>query len=154
MLYGECKPNEVRRAVFGISMWEIVLILVVALIFLGPRQLTETARVIGKLYREIQKMAYDVRNSIDFDSELSSPPQNTYTSSKKEPGRPAGQDQDLLPPPGEKSGPDFYAELLEKSKEEEKKTEKEVEESSESSKESGSGPDQAGDKDSNGSRKT
>ena len=54
-------------------MWEIVLILAVALIMLGPKQLTETARVMGKLYREIQKMAFDVRNSIDFDLEEPAP---------------------------------------------------------------------------------
>ena len=33
-------------------MWEVVLILVIALIFLGPRQLAETAKVAGKMYRE------------------------------------------------------------------------------------------------------
>ena len=37
-------------------MWEVVAILVVALIFLGPKQLAETARVVGKMYRELQKM--------------------------------------------------------------------------------------------------
>ena len=64
-------------------MWEIVLILVVALIFLGPRQLTETARVLGKLYREIQKMAFDVRNSIDFDLDMLAPPTDTHKPEKR-----------------------------------------------------------------------
>jgi sec-independent protein translocase protein TatB len=105
--------------VFGISMWEIVLILVVALIFLGPRQLTETARVLGKVYREIQKMAFDVRNSIDFDLEAPLPPSDTHKS-EKEPDHKVTEDKTLLPQPGEKTGPDFYAELLESSKEEEK----------------------------------
>ncbi len=103
-------------------MWEIVLILVVALILLGPKQLTETARVLGKVYREIQKMAFDVRNSIDFDFE---PPEQPPSDSKPE--RKADpkvvDDKALLPPPGEKTGPDFYAELLESSKEEENKSE-------------------------------
>ncbi len=98
-------------------MWEIVLILVVALIFLGPRQLTETARVLGKLYREIQKMAYDVRNSIDFD--LDSPPE-PKDHFKKETAPNVTDDKALLPPLGEKTGPDFYADLLESSKEEDK----------------------------------
>ncbi|MGO9122236.1 MAG: twin-arginine translocase TatA/TatE family subunit [Desulfomonilaceae bacterium] len=98
-------------------MWEIVLILVVALIFLGPRQLTETARVLGKLYREIQKMAFDVRNSIDFDLDLPSPHVDS-PKPEKEPDRKATDDNALLPQPGEKTGPDFYAELLESSKEE------------------------------------
>jgi Sec-independent protein translocase protein TatA len=100
-------------------MWEIVLILVVALIFLGPRQLTETARVLGKIYREIQKMAYDVRNSIDFDLDSPLPPMDS-PKPEKESDRKVTDDKAFLPQVGEKIGPDFYAELLEKSKEEEK----------------------------------
>ena len=100
-------------------MWEIALILVVALIFLGPRQLTETARVLGKMYREIQKMAFDVRNSIDFDLDTLPPPTDTHKP-EKEPEHNVPEDKSLLPQPGEKTGPDFYAELLESSKEEEK----------------------------------
>lgn len=104
---------------FGISMWEIVLILVVALILLGPEQLTETARVLGKMYREIQKMAFDVRNSIDFESP-EPPPSDSKPEKETEK---VVDDKALLPPPGEKTGPDFYAELLESSKEEENKSE-------------------------------
>jgi Sec-independent protein translocase protein TatA len=100
-------------------MWEIVLILVVALIFLGPRQLTETARVLGKIYREIQKMAFDVRNSIDFDLDMPSSSTDTHKPEKELDHKPT-EDKALLPQSGEKTGPDFYAELLESSKEEEK----------------------------------
>jgi len=100
-------------------MWEIVLILVVALILLGPKQLTETARVLGKVYREIQKMAFDVRNSIDFDLEPPSQPPS-HPKPEEETDRKVVDDKALLPPQGEKTGPDFYAELLESSREEEK----------------------------------
>jgi sec-independent protein translocase protein TatB len=99
-------------------MWEIVLILVVALILLGPKQLTETARVLGKLYREIQKLAFDVRNSIDFDLEEPVARSSDSKPEKETDGK-AVDDKALLPPPGEKTGPDFYAELLESSREEE-----------------------------------
>jgi Sec-independent protein translocase protein TatA len=107
--------------VFGISMWEIVLILVVALIVLGPRQLTEAAKVAGKLYREIQKMAWDVRNSIDLDSIDSSP---RPSPPRYEPLLPKSETSESGPPlkdmpsTDQRTGPDFYAELLEKSKEE------------------------------------
>jgi Sec-independent protein translocase protein TatA len=100
-------------------MWEIVLILAVALIMLGPKQLTETARVMGKLYREIQKMAFDVRNSIDFDLEEPAP-RPSDAKPEKVTDHKTADDKALLPPPEEKTGPDFYAELLESSKEEEK----------------------------------
>lgn len=100
---------------FGISMWELALILVVALIVLGPRQLTETAKVVGKLYRELQRMTSDLRSNIDLDLSSSSssynPPPPQY-----QPPMP-----DSLEPGGKKTGPDFYADLLEKSEEEEKK---------------------------------
>lgn len=114
---------------FGISMWEMGLIILVGLIFLGPRQLTETARVVGKLFREIQRMAVDVKDSIDLDA----PP------SKSRNYEPAKTAPDTAPAPtinkeslkltGEKSGPDFYAELLENSIEDDPKSarkEKEV----------------------------
>jgi Sec-independent protein translocase protein TatA len=110
--------------VFGISMWEVVLILVVALIFLGPSQLAETARVVGKMYRELQKMMWDIRNSVDLDSLTSSnshqyePPRKNHEAAQRIVGQ-----GDLVPPPGEKTGPDFYAELLEKATEEDKKAE-------------------------------
>jgi len=102
--------------VFGISMWEIALIVLVALIVLGPRQLTETARVAGRLYRELQKLTSDVRNTIDWDT-ISSPTttQQGASSQQYNVADSAKADQDFVPPPGEKSGPDFYAELLEKS---------------------------------------
>ncbi len=115
-------------------MWEVVLILVVALIVLGPRQLTEAAKVAGKLYREIQKMAWDVRNSIDLDaidsppsSRPPSPPRYEPLLPKSEPSDPAPPLKDM-PAMDQRNGPDFYAELLEKSKEEDE-SEKAKEES-------------------------
>jgi len=110
--------------VFGISMWEVVAILVVALIFLGPRQLAETARVAGKMYRELQKMMWDIRSSVDLDS-LTSTDSHHYEPPNKnhETAQRMVSQGDLVPPAGEKTGPDFYAELLEKASEEEKKAE-------------------------------
>jgi Sec-independent protein translocase protein TatA len=104
--------------VFGISMWEVVLILVVALIVLGPRQLTEVARTLGKMYREIQKLATDVRNSVDIDALTSLDDRPEPPRPKYEPPPPV-KNPDLLQPSGERSGPDFYADLLESSKESE-----------------------------------
>jgi Sec-independent protein translocase protein TatA len=109
--------------VFGISMWEVVLILVVALIVLGPKQLTETARVLGRLYREVQKLASDVRNSVDLDSLTSTDQYPEPPAYQPEPPPPSKEVEGVPPGSGEKSGPDFYADLLESSKEEEQKEE-------------------------------
>lgn len=107
-------------------MWEVVLILVVALIVLGPRQLTEVAKVAGRMYRELQKMAFDVRNTIDLDSidtsPRPSPPRYEPLLPKtetKEPELPTSEASPKdMPSAGQRTGPDFYAELLEKSREE------------------------------------
>jgi Sec-independent protein translocase protein TatA len=101
-------------------MWEVVLILVVALVVLGPSQLMETAKVLGKLYRELQKMVMDVRNTVDIDSLTSTtPPAPQPSPPHYEPPKGFTR-QDLVAPPGEKTGPDFYAELLAKAAEEDK----------------------------------
>jgi Sec-independent protein translocase protein TatA len=103
-------------------MWEVIIILVVALIILGPRQLAEAARVLGKLYREIQKLTWEVRDSIDLDS-ITSPPDNEKMSTREEheAEEDVDTDHDLVMPAEEKSGPDFYADLLEASDEKDDK---------------------------------
>jgi len=101
-------------------MWEVGLIVVVALIVLGPRQLADTARVLGRLYRELQKMTSDFRESVDWDSLTAPPRHHEPHPTKNDVPPPAPALPDLVAPPGEKSGPDFYAELLEKSLEEAK----------------------------------
>lgn|GEM_PF-624423 len=105
---------------FGISSWELALIALVALIFLGPRQLAETAKVLGRVYREIQRLALDARSSIDLDT-LTSPPPDRHERQKikQEVTQAITPIPDLVQQPGERTGPDFYADLLEQSKEEE-----------------------------------
>lgn len=39
----------------GIGTWEILLIIILALILLGPNRLTETAKTLGKIVRSIRK---------------------------------------------------------------------------------------------------
>ncbi len=115
---------------FGISMWEIGIILVVALIILGPRQLVEAARVAGKLYREIQKLTWDIREQINLDS-ISSLPETDHASTHSpadEPDDDSITDEDLVPPTEEKTGPDFYADLLEQASGEDAEKEKDARE--------------------------
>ena len=99
-------------------MWEIGFVLVVALIVLGPRQLTEAARVLARLYREVQKLTWDIRNSIDLDQLLPSPKNDTESKTSSESSQPPSHDPDAAITQDKDSGPDFYADLLEASKEE------------------------------------
>src|ERR1700674_4638701 len=48
-------------------MGEITVILLLALIFLGPKKLPELASGLGKLIREIRKTTADVKNEIQLD---------------------------------------------------------------------------------------
>ena len=48
----------------GIGTWEILLILILALIILGPGKLTEFARTMGKMVRAIRKASADLTTAI------------------------------------------------------------------------------------------
>jgi Sec-independent protein translocase protein TatA len=107
-------------------MGELILIMVVALIVLGPKQLLETAKVAGKVYRELVKMAGEIRNSVDLDALTSNhgphvPPPPPAAARPS----PPDTEKDLAPRPGEKSGPDFYADLLESAREQVRESEAE-----------------------------
>lgn len=52
---------------FGIGMQELLIVLAVALIVLGPKKLPELARNLGRLFAEFQRTAQDLRSSVDFD---------------------------------------------------------------------------------------
>ncbi len=109
---------------FGISVWEVALVVLVALIALGPKQLLEVAKTLGKVYGDLQRMISDVRNSVDLDA-LTSQSTHHGASYHDRPANsvtPAVQDT-VSPPKGEKTGPDFYADLLAASDEKPKSTE-------------------------------
>jgi sec-independent protein translocase protein TatB len=98
-------------------MWETAMILLVALVVLGPKQLIEVARVAGKLYRDLQKMLWDVKRSVDLDSLLNEPPAAPPPRSLGASSPPSSPETpELASKTGVGSGPDFYAELLESSK--------------------------------------
>jgi Sec-independent protein translocase protein TatA len=126
--------------VFGISMWEIAIIAVVALIILGPRQLVEAARVAGKLYREIQKLTWEIKEQVNIESisSLTETDHDSKQSSTDELYDDSVTDEDLAPETGEKTGPDFYADLMEQAAAEEAEKEKDAGELEEGSEEKSS----------------
>ncbi len=54
---------------FGIGTGEILVILVIALLILGPKELPKVARTIGKTMRELQRTKDEIRESIDREFE-------------------------------------------------------------------------------------
>ncbi len=54
-------------------MQEILVILVLALIFLGPKKLPELASGIGKAIREVRKATADIKSEIELDDVIRKP---------------------------------------------------------------------------------
>jgi Tat protein translocase TatB subunit len=52
---------------FGIGTWELVVILALALIILGPAKLPQVAKSIGKGLASLRKSADEVKKEIDLD---------------------------------------------------------------------------------------
>lgn len=51
----------------GIGMQEIIIILVVALIVIGPKKLPDLARALGRAMREFRRAADDLKENLDID---------------------------------------------------------------------------------------
>lgn len=81
--------------VFGMGITELLFVLVVALIVLGPERMTQTARTLGKYMREIQRATAEIPRLLTLDEEPKSspPPQRQQLPA---PDQPASE---LKPPP-------------------------------------------------------
>jgi len=47
------------------GLWELIVIFILGLIFLGPSQLVQVAKVLGKALRFIQHMTTSAKTSLD-----------------------------------------------------------------------------------------
>jgi Tat protein translocase TatB subunit len=75
---------------FGIGVTEILLILIVALIVVGPEKLPEFARTIGKTFNEFKRTSNDLRRTIESvpeESKVAEEPKQeaSFTEVKAEP---------------------------------------------------------------------
>ena len=77
---------------FGIGMPELLVIMAVALIVIGPKRLPEIARALGKGMREFRKATNDFKQNIDLDprdfdprtelKKIIEPPPESFTADK------------------------------------------------------------------------
>jgi len=58
---------------FGIGMPELLLIMALALVFIGPKKLPDIARALGHGMREFRNATDDLKRSIDIDARVISP---------------------------------------------------------------------------------
>jgi TatA/E family protein of Tat protein translocase len=56
---------------FGIGMPELLLILAIALIVIGPKKLPDLARSLGRTLREFKKATSELKETIQIDEDLS-----------------------------------------------------------------------------------
>ena len=73
----------------GIGSWEILLILILALIILGPSKLTDFARTLGKTVRAIKKASADLTTAVTREmditrNELKPPPKEDSNTKSTE----------------------------------------------------------------------
>jgi sec-independent protein translocase protein TatB len=94
---------------FGIGTTEVLLILVVALLVIGPSKLPEVARALGKGMAEFRKMSSDVKRTIDMESQFS----DDDKSPSKEDGQTGKQAVDEIPKKteGVSESPEFQSDL-------------------------------------------
>ncbi len=59
---------------FGMSMTEIIIIAIFALIVLGPKELPQVARTVGKTLRDVRKASDDLKETFEREVMLEKPP--------------------------------------------------------------------------------
>lgn len=65
---------------FGIGMPEVLIILAVALIVIGPKKLPELAKTLGKAFGEFKRSVNELKENIEIDSDVN---KISNTQSKK-----------------------------------------------------------------------
>lgn len=76
---------------FGLSFWEIAIIMVIALVVLGPSKLPEIARNLGKGLREFRKATEEFKDTVSTELHRPEPP-------KYPPYLPPESPAQILPP--------------------------------------------------------
>ena len=68
---------------FGIGSTELIVILIVALIVIGPAKLPEMARSLGKALGEFRRVSTDVKRTIEIEAEQAEQKAKTEQAKKE-----------------------------------------------------------------------
>ena len=75
---------------FGIGLPELIVIMVVALLVVGPSKLPELARSLGKTFQEFRRMADDVKETLEEETADVKNSSEGQVENKEEPERKTG----------------------------------------------------------------
>jgi Sec-independent protein translocase protein TatA len=79
----------------GMGTLEVLFILLIAFIFLGPQRLSEAAKTLGKFVREIRRMTADLPDLVlEEDDKSARQPVSTRRSSRTTPERNTSRDKE------------------------------------------------------------
>ena len=96
---------------FDLGMQEILVALVVALIFIGPRKLPEIAKSLGKLMVELRRAGEELKGQVDLDTVMREPdrypPGEDESSNQGDAANPATESTAPSPPPTDTQGSDL-----------------------------------------------
>ncbi|MBI3596393.1 MAG: twin-arginine translocase subunit TatB [Nitrospirae bacterium] len=88
---------------FGIGLPELIVILVIALLVLGPQRLPEVARAIGRGMAELKRATQDLKEEIDAEVRKMDEPAEVKSHEKLPPsgGAPSSPESGKSSPPSE-----------------------------------------------------
>ena len=69
---------------FGVGIFEMLFVLVVALLVLGPSRMVEVSRTLGKYVRELQRATSEIPRLIDLDDLEGTPPTSKTTTERQQ----------------------------------------------------------------------
>src|SRR6478609_10998201 len=70
---------------FGLGMGELMVILAIALIFLGPKRLPDVATTLGKAIRSFRKATRDLTDQLEIDDDVKKPLRELQSALRDEP---------------------------------------------------------------------
>jgi Tat protein translocase TatB subunit len=80
---------------FGIGLPELIVIMVVALLVVGPSKLPELARSLGKTFQEFKRMADDVKQTFEEDTSDAQTSSEQQVENKEEPEKKASDAESI-----------------------------------------------------------
>jgi sec-independent protein translocase protein TatB len=84
---------------FGLGMGELIVILAIALIFLGPKRLPDVATSLGKAIRSFRKATNDLTSQLEIDDAVKNPLRELQSALRDEPPPPQALATMQAPPP-------------------------------------------------------